>query len=98
MPLNVTFLNGPLGIQLPASSTWRISAVCGGDLVVPKTVQEAYRRLAEYMVSANAHPAGVASVTSGAMSLRFHRDYAARALQNSGAADLLRPYRRLGRN
>lgn len=93
----VTLPDGPMGIDMPADNIWKIDATAGGDvLAVPAKVARAYILLAEYMASAKSIPAGVASVTSGALGIRFQRDAAARALQNSGAADLLRSYRKLG--
>jgi len=69
--------------------------VGGGD--VPAAVSEAFRRLAEYLASATA-PTGVTSqtVTVGQLSeaVTLTPSHMARAIQLSGAADLLRPYRR----
>lgn len=90
---------GPVGIELPAFNIWKIDATTGGGVMaVPAAVARAYVLLAEYMASTSKNPAGVASLTSGQLSMRFSRDHAARALQQSGAADLLRPYRNLGVN
>lgn len=92
-----TLKAGPLGVELSADNIWKIDATAGGEVMaVPAAVARAYVLLAEYMASAQKNPAGVASLTSGQLSLRFTRDHAARALQQSGAADLLRPYRNLG--
>lgn len=95
--IEITPKAGPRGVVVPAHSTWRITATCGGDESAPAAVEEAYRRLAEFMVSGN-QAAFATSISSGDLSLRFRPDHAARALQYSGAADLLRPYRRLGRD
>ena len=64
----------------------------------PAAVSEAFRRLAEYMAD-DTDRAGVSSYSvnmGGAIQESYQRSaaHAARALQNSGAADLLRPYRR----
>jgi hypothetical protein len=84
------------GYWLSASGPFRFTATVGGA-EVPATVSEAYRRLAEYMA---AKP-GEAGATSERFSVediesrQIDRSAAwmARALQNSGAADLLRGYR-----
>lgn len=89
--------SGSLGVELSADNIWKIDATAGDQVMtVPPAVARAYVLLAEYMASTQKNPAGVASLTSGQLSLRFTRDHAARALQQSGAADLLRPYRNLG--
>jgi len=95
--IEITPKAGPRGVVVPAHSTWRITATCGGEETAPDSVEEAYRRLAEFMV-AGAKTTFASSISSGDLSMRFRPDHAARALQYSGAADLLRPYRRLGRN
>ncbi len=74
-----------------------IGNVGGGD--VPAAVNEAFRRLAEYMADTDDR-AGVSNYSvnmGGAIQESYSRNAAhmAKALQNSGAADLLRPYRRL---
>jgi len=96
--ISITPQNGPRGVELPVHGVWRIICTAGGDDPVPPAVQEAYRRLAEYLAQTSQHPAGVSSMGSGELNVRFRADYAARALQLSGAADLLRPYRLLGRH
>jgi hypothetical protein len=92
----VTLLQGPLGVCLPASGTYRITAqVGGGD--VPAPVSEAFRRLAEYL-AADPGTAGASStsVSIGPIEETLDRapTWIARAMQHSGAADLLRTYRR----
>jgi hypothetical protein len=82
---------------------WSVSVhrLCVGGGTVPAAVNEAYRRLAEYLASTDDAPAGAsdysAGLGSGAITESFSRapTWVARALINSGAADLLRPYRRL---
>lgn len=91
-------IGAPLGVFLRSTGPWRFTATVGnGDPVVPAAVLEAVRRLAEYM-AAEAKP-GVTSESAsvGAITYAIRRDAAwqAKALQNSGAADLLRPWKRL---
>ena len=83
------------GYVFASEGPYRITASVGdGD--VPAAVLEAFRRLAEYM----AEDAGKAGATSektdvGPITIEVQRSAAwvARAMINSGAADLLRPYR-----
>lgn len=99
--VGTTMPPGPLGLSLPCSGMFRITAtVGGGDM--PATVSEAIRRLSGYISDGRSqvNEPGASSFSftmSGALSWDMSRDPAwmARALQNSGAADLLRPYRRL---
>ncbi|TQE95020.1 MAG: hypothetical protein FKY71_17400 [Spiribacter salinus] len=68
----------------------------GGD--VPAAVSEAFRRLAEYLTDATDR-AGVSSYSvnmGGAIEESYQRNpaWVARAMELSGAADLLRPYKR----
>lgn len=101
--VSVTILPGPLGLCLPSDGTFKITAQVGaGD--VPAAVSEAFRRLAEYSaeIGENGMVVGHPSYTEhsakigDAIDESFSRSptWAARALQLSGAADLLRPYRR----
>lgn len=87
----------PLGGYDLASKTYRITASVGGG-TVPVAVNEAFKRLAEYMAARASHPGASSFKTDvgGAISLSEDRSPAwmARAMINSGAADLLRPYRR----
>ena len=92
----LTLLDGPLGICLPRDGTYRITAQVGaGD--VPAPVSEAFRRLAEYMAD-DPGRVGTTSFTDkiGPLEESVHRapTWLARAMQYSGAGDLLRPYRR----
>ena len=92
----LTLLEGPLGICLPRDGTYRITAQVGaGD--VPAPVSEAFRRLAEYMAD-DPGRVGTTSFTDkiGPLEESVHRapTWLARAMQYSGAGDLLRPYRR----
>lgn len=92
----LTLLEGPLGLCLPFDGTYRITAqVGGGD--VPAPVSEAFRRLAEYL-SADLGTAGASStsVAIGPIQEELNRspNWIARAMQHSGAGDLLRNLRR----
>jgi hypothetical protein len=88
------------GFWLPGDGPYRFSGLVGGDdyyvETVPPLVLEAYRRLAEYIAAANRTPAGIRSIAHGAMSISFGLSGSslAAAMQNSGAADSLRGYRR----
>ncbi len=88
------------GYWLPATGPYRVTAEVGtpANVAPPAAVVEAIKRLAEYLA---AEP-GAAGATSertdipGVISTDVERvaSWRARALQNSGAADLLRTYRR----
>lgn len=100
-------LPSPLGgYELAGDGPYRITASVGAA-DVPDTVQEAFRRLAEYL-SASAtdgqpgeesegfHGVGNLQIDVGDTTWKYERypTWQARAMTNSGAADLLRPYRR----
>ena len=94
---SVTLSDGPVGLCLPSDGIFRITAQVGTG-TPPKAVSEAFRRLAEFMAESDDRP-GVSQYSvnmGGAIQESYSRSasHAARALQNSGAADLLRPYRR----
>ena len=79
-----------LGEDLP----YRITGMAGDDSTPPDVVLEAWRRLHGYMVgNASAPLDGLA--THSTETHEAARGYGARAIQLSGAGDLLRPYRRL---
>lgn len=80
----------PWGVLIDSGS-WQLTFKVGGG-PPPLRALEAYRRLAEYWAEAQASP-GLANVRDGDYSATFDRNALARALQLSGAADLLRPYR-----
>lgn len=84
------------GYCLPGCGPYRFTGTVGGG-DVPAPVSEAFRRLAEYM-AAKPGKAGAESesTTAGSITLSHRRSPAwlAQAIQNSGAGDLLRPYRR----
>jgi hypothetical protein len=86
------------GYYLKCTGPYRFTATVGASAGIPASVNQAYRRLAEYM-AAKPGKAGATSerITAGSINIEHSRDEAwmAAALQNSGAADLLRPYRRV---
>lgn len=100
---SVTVLPGPVGLCLPSDGTFKITAQVGAGNV-PAAVLEAYWRLAEYSAeigdynSRSGH-AGSTNASMNVQGLNFQNErivtWAAKAMQLSGAADLLRPYRRL---
>lgn len=85
------------GYELPGVGPYRITASVGsGD--VPEAVSEAFRRLAEYL-SDQSDRSGVSDFAiklSDAIEETYRRSpaWVARAMDLSGAADLLRPYKR----
>jgi hypothetical protein len=85
------------GYVFDAVGPYRITATVGAG-PVPEAVQAAVQRLATYLASEADTPAGARSYSAnvGQLSETITRDAAhmGRAMQNSGAADLLRPYRR----
>jgi hypothetical protein len=91
----------PCGLFFPAVGPYRVTAIVGGGSPlpsIPETVVEAYARLAEYMAR-NLGIAGASRVLAqggDGVAKAFSRSPAwrASALQNSGAADLLRQFRR----
>lgn len=92
----------PVGYLLARNCTYRVTATVGSTDTPPAAVLEAYRRLAEYMAAELSAPVGAKSysVSIGQISERISldRDHVAASIHKSGAADLLRPYRRLGVN
>ncbi len=92
----ITLLDAPIGVCLQGGGSYRITATVGaGD--VPAPVSEAFRRLAEYL--ANDPGTAGASSTSVAIgpiqeSLDRNPNWVARAMQHSGAGDLLRSFRK----
>lgn len=101
--LAVTPEASPLGgYVFDCDGPYRVTANVGGG-TAPAAVQEAFRRLAEYMsdgIKPGIHK-GRSGASSGSYSIgqglnvSFDRNPAwmARAMANSGAGDLLRPYR-----
>ncbi len=98
--VSVTLPEGPMGYCLPSDGQFRITAQVGGGSV-PAAVPEAYRRLAEYLSGAkdSLNEPGASSISQTITSdlqwsVTRAPNWIARAIQHSGAADLLRPYRR----
>ncbi|MBM3655206.1 MAG: hypothetical protein FJX06_20865 [Alphaproteobacteria bacterium] len=83
------------GFILPATGPYRFMASVGGGNV-PAAIEEAYRRLAEYFaaVATNASPGVRQDATEGIGSVTYDAGAVAKAMERSGAGDLLRPYRR----
>lgn len=90
-------IEAPRGFWLPATGPYRFTATVGAENALPANALEAFRRLAEYM-AARSGIAGASreQVSTGSVSISKSRSasWMAEALQNSGAADLLRAYRR----
>lgn len=85
------------GVLLTGDGPYRFTATVGGG-TVPVAVTEAFRRLAEYMAERpERHGSGRTSHTIESLSEDFDRSpkWVALAIQLSGAADLLRSYRRV---
>lgn len=82
----------PRGYQLDRA-TYRITAEVGSNDAPPEAVTEACRRLDAYMADVASHGAGLTSESDGDYSYSRTANHAGRALQYSGAADLLRAYR-----
>lgn len=86
------------GYMLSGSGPYRFTGTAGDDDAdVPAAVLEAFRRLAEYMAAKPGKPGATREgVSAGSISLSYSRSasWMAQAMQNSGAGDLLRQYRR----
>jgi hypothetical protein len=88
----------PIGYEL-GEGTFRVSGIAGDDADLPEEAIESYRRLAEYWASPRDHRPGSSSETiniGGDLSQTIDRPpgWLAKAMSNSGAADLLRRFRR----
>lgn len=94
------------GYVFDGDGPYRVTATVGGG-TVPEAVLEAFRRLAEYMAplhdaasapdpTYSAQGAAKVDASENGISLSVERNpaWVARAIVNSGAGDLLRPYRR----
>lgn len=91
----------PLGGYCLPGGTFRFVGTAGDDEAeIPAAVQEAFRRLAEYLAATKKGTPGTTRerVTAGSITVDRTRSasWAAQAMQNSGAGDLLRNYRRAG--
>lgn len=87
----------PLGLYFEDYGTYEITATVGDTATPPEGVLEAFRRLAEYTadgVKFN-RASGDYAVNIGPIqeNISRHQNFMARAIQHSGAADLLRAYR-----
>jgi hypothetical protein len=95
---DVTANAAPLGgYWLPASGPYRFTGTVGDGSEPPAVVLEAFRRLAEYMAAKPGKPGATSErIGAGSINLSHSRSasWMAAAMQNSGAGDLLRPYRR----
>ena len=97
---SATLNPAPLGgYELTGCGPYRFTGTVGTDDDPPASVLEAFRRLAEFWATTDEAP-GAASykVTVGPITTEQSRaaTWFARAIDTSGAADLLRPYRNLG--
>ena len=95
---SVTLDSAPVGLMLDGE-TYRVTATVGSTDTPPAPVLEAYTRLAEYLAEDTrmGYQANSLSINlQGAASydVRRPKDWHGHALQLSGAADLLRAYRR----
>ncbi|MFT3972009.1 MAG: hypothetical protein QM699_00585 [Amaricoccus sp.] len=95
----VTLSADPLGgLGIGEATHYRIAGTLGIDDDPPEDVAEAYRRLAEYSAERPAMAGATSYSAELGSTLKESWDRAptwlARALTYSGAADLLRPYRR----
>lgn len=88
----------PLGGYCFDGGVYRVTATIGDTATPPGAVQEAFIRLANYLDEMNGRELSLQSTTiEGVGSFEFNApNMAARAMQYSGAADLLRPWRNLG--
>lgn len=87
------------GYVLDGEGPYRFTATVGDTGTPPAAVQEAARRLAEYFAAASGEELRTAAAGSlSDLGFRMERtpNWLARAMQYSGAADLLRPWRNLG--
>jgi hypothetical protein len=89
------------GYALPGCGPYRFTATVGTPATTapPDIVQDAVKRLAEYLAAEpSVHPGATSERESdeglGETAIERSPSWVARAMQNSGAADLLRNYRR----
>jgi hypothetical protein len=97
----VTLSPSPLGGYCLPGGTYRFTGTAGGTdspATAPAAVDEAFRRLAEYLAATLKGTPGLTTerVAAGSVTVEKSRSasWAAEAMSNSGAGDLLRPYRR----
>lgn len=91
------------GLVLDAVGPYRLTGSLGTANAPPEVVRQAVWRLGKYLEAADVLPANERATSSykfdvGGLSVERARNpnWIARAMQQSGAADLLRPWRRLG--
>ena len=90
-----TLSPSPLGgYELAGGGPYRFTASVGGGPVTA-TASEAYKRLAEYFAATMAAPGIRQNSTDGLETIEYDASATARAMERSGAGDLLRPYRRV---
>ena len=95
----VTLEASPMGgLYLSRYGPYRLTATVGADNPAPAIVMQAFQRLKGFAEADHGGLPGASSygVTTGQISENFRRNpaFMARALEMSGAADLLRGYRR----
>lgn len=90
--------SGPLGgVLLTAAGVYRIKATVGAG-PVPAAVESAFARLYDYFLACGAEEYegarsySLTAVSGAAKRVSRHAEWKARALELSGAADLLRPW------
>lgn len=84
---------GPYGYCLTTDGPYRATATVGSG-TPPEAVQEAWRRLYEYTRGISEQFKGDAAAIKDGDWYEAVRGWTGKALQLSGAADLLRPYRK----
>ena len=89
------------GFRFRFEGSYRVTATVGAGNTAPPAVNEAFRRLAEYLADESGVRVSGSSGTKydvGSVAVEIQRSptWLARALHLSGAGDLLRPYRRKG--
>lgn len=94
----VTLSPSPMGGYVLPGGTYRFGGTVGSG-TVPPAVEEAFRRLAEYMAASKKGSPGTTRerVTAGSVTVDKSRSasWAAQAMANSGGGDLLRNFRRV---
>lgn len=93
------------GYRLDFPGPFRFAGVAGSTDAPPPAVKEAYRRLITYSSSIIGHDGGAKGAVTrsdyageNAGGREFVNGWAGKAIQYSGAADLLRPWRHQGAN
>lgn len=91
------------GFWFPHDGPWRVTATVGAGVDCPASVLEAVTRLASYSEEIGKADEAKGQLVSNSMNLggelqlshRYEKNWTGKALQLSGAADLLRKYRRV---